>query len=144
MQTPVGYRCVDCVRGQQAVFETAQTLDLALAAGVGALGVGVATYLLGFLGIWGLLLAPVLGAMLAGIIRVVVRRRRSRNLPRAAGLGGIVGIVVNVGLALFEILSTLSQPLYPALAMHLVLLIIWPLAHGTLVVVILYLRLRDN
>jgi hypothetical protein len=144
MQTPVGYRCVNCVRGQQAVFDTAQTLDLILAAGIGALGVGIATFLLGFLGIWGLLLAPVLGAMLAGIIRVVVRRRRSRNLPRTAGLGGIVGILVNVGLGFLKILPSLSQSLVPDLAMHLVLLILWPLAHGTLVVVILYFRLREN
>jgi hypothetical protein len=144
MQTPVGYRCVDCVRGQQAVFDTAQTLDLAIAAGVSALGVGVATYILGFLGVWGLFLAPVLGAMLAGINRIAMRRRRSPNIPRAAALGGIAGIVVNVGLGFLEIFPTLSQPLFPALAVHLVLLIIWPLAHGTLVVVTLYYRLRDN
>ncbi len=32
--TPTGYRCKDCVRGQQRIFETAQSVDYFLAAGI--------------------------------------------------------------------------------------------------------------
>ncbi len=143
IQTPVGYRCIDCVRGQQAVFDTALGYDHVIAAVAGALGVGVAIFLLGYLGVWGLLLAPVMGAMLAGGIRIMVRRRRSSNLPRAAALGGSLGIVVNVGLGLAEVSQRPSRPFFPALAVNQAFTILWPLAHGILVIVVLYLRLRE-
>jgi hypothetical protein len=144
IQTPVGYRCAECVRGQQAIFDTAKGLDYVSAAAVGVLGVGLATYLLGFVGIWGLFLAPVVGGMLAGIIRVAVRRRRSRNLPVAALLGGALGVVLNVGYIFVSIWSALGDTAGTAFLTQHVVILIWPLAHGVLVAGALYFRLKVN
>ncbi|HLF80868.1 MAG TPA: B-box zinc finger protein, partial [Anaerolineales bacterium] len=40
--TPVGYRCRECVRGQQATFDTAGVGALGVGAVVSAVGTGVA------------------------------------------------------------------------------------------------------
>ncbi|MGA9192376.1 MAG: B-box zinc finger protein, partial [Anaerolineales bacterium] len=79
VRTPVGYRCKECVRGQQKIFETAVGLDYAVAVILAAIGVAVAVGVLNFIGFWGLLVAPIAGGGLAEIIRWAVRRRRGRR-----------------------------------------------------------------
>jgi hypothetical protein len=144
IQTPVGYRCPACVRGQQQVFETAVGLDYGIAAVLGLVGVGIATYLLGFLDFWGFFLAPVMAAGLAEVIRTAVRRRRSRNLPLIAAIGGALGVLVYMGITFGPLLAALlaqgNQDL--VWAGRNLLTILWPLGHGALVIIILYLRLR--
>lgn len=142
MQTPVGYRCRNCLRGQQAVFDTAHGYDHAIAAAVGAVGVGVATYLLGFLDVWGFLLAPVLGGILGGVIRTAVRRRRSQKLPLMAALGGGLGVLVNLGLLLGSILYALGDPNGLIFFLRRSSMMLWPLAHGALMIAIMYSRLK--
>jgi LytS/YehU family sensor histidine kinase len=142
MQTPVGYRCSNCLRGQQAVFDTAQGYDHAIAAVVGAVGVGVATYLLGFLDLWGFFVAPVLGGILSGVIRTAVRRRRSHKLPLMAALGGGLGVLVNLGLLLASILSAFGDPNNLVFIVRRSSMILWPLAHGALVIAVMYSRLK--
>lgn len=89
--TPVGYRCRECLLGQQKTFDTVQRIDYPLAAVVSAVGVGVAMYLLGFLSWWGLFIAPIVGGGLADVIHKVVGRRRGRNLSRVAVISGVIG-----------------------------------------------------
>ena len=143
-QTPVGYRCAECLRGQQAVFDTAHGYDHAITAVIAALGVGAATYLLGYLGAWGLLLAPVLGTMLAGLIRIAVRRRRSSRLPIAAVIGGIMGVMLNIGVASIGLLVVLRQSYSAAYVLPQALTILWPLASGIVMVVVVYYRMKGN
>src|SRR4030042_4556289 len=90
--TPVGYRCRECVRGEQATFDTAGVGPLLVGAVVAAVGTGVALVPLSFLGFWGLLLAPVAGGGLAEVVRWAVRRKRNRRLPLAAAAGGGMGV----------------------------------------------------
>ena len=144
IQTPVGYRCAECVRGQQAVFETARGFDYVVAVVLGAVGVGIAVFLLGFLGAWGFFLAPVLGGMLAGVIRIAVRRRRSRHLPLAASLGGLLAVLGNIGLILVSIAYALGQAPSLSFVLRQGLMILWPLAHGFLEIIVMYFRLKAN
>ncbi len=84
--TPVGYRCKECVRGQQAVFETAQTAWTSLwRPSLSAVGAGVGVAVLNILGFWGFFVAPVAGGALAEVVRLATRRRRG---PAAAAGGG--------------------------------------------------------
>ncbi|GBL19027.1 hypothetical protein LBMAG37_16050 [Anaerolineae bacterium] len=81
LHTPVGYRCPQCVRGQQAVFETAHWYDYVTAAVTALVLSGLAGVLLSRLGWLLLFLAPTAGGALAEVVRRVVQRRRGRYLP---------------------------------------------------------------
>ncbi len=89
--TPVGYRCRECVRGQQQVFETARWYDYLTAPIAAAVLGGIAGALVTVLGWFVIFLAPVAGGLVAEIVRAIIRRRRGRNLFVAAAVGYVVG-----------------------------------------------------
>jgi hypothetical protein len=79
VQTPVGFRCPQCVRSQQAVFYTATSLDYVIAAVVGLVASTVAAFIMGRLGIFlALLLGPVAGVAIAEMVRWATGRRQGR------------------------------------------------------------------
>jgi hypothetical protein len=102
--TPTGYRCKECVRGQQKVFDTARWIDYPLAfflaAGISFLGSIAA----GFLGFFTIFLAPVFGLVVAEVVRWAVGRRRSRLLFRIAAAGTLIGALPRVLIVLAGVL----------------------------------------
>ncbi|HRJ40861.1 MAG: DnaJ domain-containing protein [Caldilineaceae bacterium] len=110
VQTPVGYRCTECVRQQQNVYFNALGSDNFIALGVGFLVSAIAAPLVGMLlsgfGFFGLIIAFIAGSgagsLLAQIIRRAVGRRRGRRLPAFALIGIISGVLVgSLALLLF-------------------------------------------
>ncbi len=107
-QTPVGYRCTECINQQQNVYFNALGSDnlIALAVGfvVSAIAAPVAGLLLGGFGFFGLIIAFIAGSgagsLLAQIIRRAVGRRRGRRLPLFALIGIISGVLFG-SIALF-------------------------------------------
>jgi hypothetical protein len=105
VHTPTGYRCEDCVRGQQKVFVTAKPQDYVVgplvAAILGLLGSIVASNF----GFFVLFLAPFAGGIIAEAVRFVVGRRRAISLFRVVAGAVVAGallpnvfvIVVNLG-----------------------------------------------
>lgn len=91
VRTETGYRCQECVRGQQKSFENAQVIDYPLAF-ITAL---VLSYLGGLilprLAFFILLLAPIAGTVIAEAVRFVIRRRRAQNLFLTAASGALLG-----------------------------------------------------
>lgn len=97
--TPTGYRCKECVKTQQKVFDTAEPKDYLIAAAV-AFAIGFAgSYAEQLLSLLSSLLSALIFGILAGklvcaAVRAAVSRRRSRMLSivtvAAAGLGGLV------------------------------------------------------
>lgn len=103
VHTPTGYRCQECVRSQQRIFDTSRPLDYPLAfftcllgAAAGSLGVG----LVSFIGFLGFLIVPALatatGALLAQLTRLFTGKRRSKQLFQTAlvafALGALPGL----------------------------------------------------
>lgn len=142
VHTPVGYRCKECVRGQQKDFDTILWRDYPVAAVVAAIGVGLGTGLTSFLGLWGLFLAPVIGGGIAEVIRWMVRRRRSRRLPLVAAAGGAVGVLPHLLSPMGLMLAVLSSGSAAEFAGGIVLSAVWPVAQGALILASLYYRLR--
>jgi MFS family permease len=145
VHTPVGYRCRECLSGQQKVFENARQIDLPTAVVVAAVCVGLATAVLRYLDFWGLFVAPVAGGGIAEIVRWAVRRRRSRNLALFAVIGGVLGvlvILVFMFVPYFQILF-LSAGFEMSMLGGLVRVFLWPVVSGVLVIGTLYARLRD-
>lgn len=126
VRTPVGQRCRECVREQQAVYYNGGTADLLVAVAVGALSgavLGALAFvlfgLLGFFRLIGALFAgPALGGVAAEAVRRSLRRRRPRHLRQATaiavGVGVLSGVLVLVlgGRVLSPIAVVLSLPLF--------------------------------
>jgi len=142
--TPVGYRCPECIRGQQKVFDTSTSLDYVLAAGIAFVLVAVATGLLRFLGFWGLFLSPVVGGGIAAIIQRVVRRRRSHRLPVVAAVGGMLGTIAFILLSVLPYLTAFifGMGFDPAYLITFLPTLLWPLAYGALMIGTMYYRLK--
>ena len=144
--TPVGYRCKECVRGQQAVFETAQPVDFVLTAVVSAVGAGVAVALLNMIGFWGFFVAPIVGGGLAEVVRLAVRRRRSRRLPLVATAAGAVGILPTLLPSLALMIMSLSSgggmEVLGGILGGVLWSVVFPLVTGGLLLSTLYYRLR--
>ena len=135
VHTPVGYRCRECVRGQQKELETARQLDYVIAGVISVVGFGVAIVLLNPLGWWGFFIAPVVGGGLADLVRRAVGRRRGRYLPLASVIGGVVGLLLSLAFLLFRFAdsSSLGSILLQAAV---------PIVMGGLMLSALYYRLR--
>jgi hypothetical protein len=139
VRTPVGYRCRECVREQQQIFETASTIDYPLAFVVSAVIGFFAVWLLTFLGIFGLFVAPVVGVGVAEVVRRAVRGHRARHLPTAAAAGAALGTLPFILRGVIEFalgLSGFEGIGWAALGL------LWPAVYGFLIVSSLYWRLR--
>lgn len=92
--TPTGYRCKECVRGQQKIFNTAQWFDYPLVIVIGG-GLALAgSLLVSFVGFFTLFIAPIVGVGIAEAIRWVTRRRRSWWLSRSALIATAAGALL--------------------------------------------------
>jgi hypothetical protein len=141
VRTPVGYRCRECVSAQQQIFETAQWYDYMIAAVVAAPLAGLGGALLSGLGFFVLFLAPVVGGVIAEVVRVAVRRRRGRYLSLAATGAFVLGCLpLFVFPLIVAALSLLGGDgnLAPAALFRL----LWPLIYTAIGASTLYARLR--
>jgi len=102
--TPTGYRCRDCVRTQQKVFDTAVWSDYPLAFVVAAILAFVGSYIASFLGFFTLFVAPIAGVIAAEAVRLVTHRRRSPRLYLIAAAGAALG---SLPLLLIDLLAIL-------------------------------------
>ncbi|MEN6481491.1 MAG: hypothetical protein ABFD29_04870 [Anaerolineaceae bacterium] len=97
--TPTGYRCKECVRGQQKIFDTAKPIDYVLAVVVAL----VLDYIGGFLtfaGFFIIFIAPVAGVIIGEAVRRIIQRRRSIRLFQATTAAVVIG-------GLFHVVPTL-------------------------------------
>ncbi len=123
------------MREQQQVFETASTIDYPIAFVISAVASLAATWMLSFLGFFGLFVAPAVGVGVAEVVRRAVRGHRSRYLPAAAVAGAILGAVPIMARGLMQIFAG-GDIGWSALGL------IWPTVYAFLIVTTLYWRLR--
>jgi hypothetical protein len=96
IHTPTGYRCKECVRVQQKVFDTAVWSDYIVAFVVAAIGSGITSGLVLlvsqiFFGLLVLFLAPGAGAVIGNLVLRFIQNRRSRRLFLTAVVGMVIG-----------------------------------------------------
>ena len=118
VQTPVGYRCKECVGQQQAAFYTGGALDYVIAGVISLVLGGIASYLITLVGVWfiALILGPAAGIGIAELVRLAVRRRRSRYLWIIVAAGMVVGSLPALLLAFFSPWSLVALGLFLLLA----------------------------
>lgn len=96
VRTPTGYRCRECVKSQQKIFDTAVWYDYVAAFMVGAIGSAIASVLVlvvsgFFFGLLVLFIAPGAGAVIGNLILRFIKNRRSRLLFTTAAVGIVAG-----------------------------------------------------
>jgi hypothetical protein len=120
VRTPVGYRCRECVGQQQATFYTGGVADYIIGGGIALILGAFASYLMIRLGVWfiALILGAAIGIGIAELVRLAVRRRRSKYLWLAVATGFVVGSLpaLILGLVTFNLWSLLSLGLFLVLA----------------------------
>ena len=103
VQTPVGYRCKECIAEQQKKFDTATTKDLVLGAVI-ALVLGFAgSYIEPYIPLGGILRGVLVGLVLGSAIAAAVRKAANRR--RSKLLNIIVTVSAGVGAFLPRILG---------------------------------------
>jgi hypothetical protein len=129
IHTPTGYRCRECVKGQQKVFNTSEWYDYISGFIVATLLSAVAAFLVTFIGGigffgWFLIAAgaPTAAVAIAEGVRLVTAKRRSRPLFMTVAAGVVVGALPVI---LFQVLSTnlfgiLFQIIYLVIAVPVV------------------------
>jgi MFS family permease len=149
VRTPVGYRCRECVRGQQQVFETAVASDYVITAVIVAPLACLAGFLATSLGFFVIFLAPVVGGLLAELVRAAVRRRRGRRLNWvAAGAFGVGCLPLLLGPLLLVLTGLLGGPdqnltrMVANVLFSAGLSFMWIVVYGVLGAGALYARLR--
>jgi hypothetical protein len=98
--TPTGYRCKECMRSQQKVFDTAQWYDFPVAFVVAGGLAYLGSLIVSVVGFFTIFLAPVAGFVIAEAVRFAVRRRRSKQLfwvaAAAAALGSLPFLIIPI------------------------------------------------
>ena len=136
VSTPTGYRCKECVRGQQKTFETAEWYDYLFGFAVTFILSLIGSRLVSFIGFFTILLAPAAGVGIAEAARFVIRRRRSKRLYLVITIGAAIGTLPALLTALFNVLVFLPQGGYGFL-----LNLIWPAVYAFIVTTSVYYRL---
>jgi hypothetical protein len=89
--TPIGYRCKECVRGQQKTFDTAQWIDYPVAILIAGVLSFFGSLVASVLGFFTLFIAPGIGMLIAEAIRRAVSKRRSVLLFRLSAAAALIG-----------------------------------------------------
>jgi hypothetical protein len=95
IHTETGYRCPECIRGQQKIFDTATWYDFLLAIIVALVLSAVGSILAKMLGFWIIFIAPPAGIVIAEAVRFVIRKRRNRLLNKLVGAAVFIGGIIS-------------------------------------------------
>lgn len=139
VQTPTGYRCKECVRGQQKVFNTARASDLIVAPVIAAVVSFIGANFVSFIGFFTLLLAPFVGMAIEYVVRLVIKNRRSDPLFVATAAGAALGALPAF---LVPLLSFLQFIAAGSLSFYGLLPLIYRGAYLILVTSAVYYRLK--
>lgn len=122
VHTPTGYRCKECVREQQKIFNTAEWYDYLVGFGVSAALSLVASIIIsvisGFLGffMWfvSFAVAGAAGMIIANFTQAALRKRRSKQLFWLVAAGVVAGALPVILFQLFTggLFSIIWQGIY--------------------------------
>ncbi len=104
--TPTGYRCRECVRGQQKNFDTALWYDYPLVIGAAGLLSFLGSWLATVIGFFSILLAPAAGFIIAEACRMMIKRRRSNRLFLVAAVSAGLAAIPFLLIVLFRLLAS--------------------------------------
>jgi hypothetical protein len=136
--TPTGYRCKECVHGQQRKFENAKSLDYALGLIVAGVLSLAGSFIPDILSFFTLFVAPIVGVIIVAVVQRLIKHRRSQSLfivvAGAAAVGSLPLLVV-------QILNVFHVIYFPVFGAPSVLGLIWQGLYTFLVTTTVYYRM---
>lgn len=139
IQTPTGYRCKSCVRGQQKKFDTAKTPDYILAPVIAGVLSFIGSYLIGFLGFITIFAAPFFGMVIVRAVRTVIKNRRSNALFFTIAAAGAIGSLPLLVVMLLQVIGTMGSG---GFNIFFLLPLLWRVAYSVLTTGAIYYRLK--
>ena len=136
VRTATGYRCKECIRGQQKVYETTVWYDYLSAVVISGLLSFIGSQIIPSLGFFSIFLAPIAGVIIAEAVRLAVRKRHSLRLFQATAAATAIGSLPLVILGLIAAIGLLSQG-----QMGLIWGLIWQVVYTFTVTSTVYYRL---
>jgi hypothetical protein len=118
VRTPVGYRCAECVKAQQAVFFNAQWYDYPIA-GMVALLLSIPAAAIASVAGWffAIIVSPVAGGLIGGAVHWAIGRRRGRWTWLIVAVGVVLGALAALGVtAILRSPSLISLGIYVFMA----------------------------
>jgi hypothetical protein len=123
VHTPTGYRCRECVREQQRIFNTAEWYDYLIGFGTTAVLSLIASIIISlissFIGFFFMLfvsfmIAGAAGVIIANVTQAALRRRRSKQLFWLTAAGVVAGAIPIILFLLFTggLFSIIWQGIY--------------------------------
>jgi hypothetical protein len=134
IKTPTGYRCKECVRSQQKIFDTAKPQDYLFAFLIAGSLSFIGSLLVGFVGFFSILLAPAVGMIISEAVRKATGRRRSKPLFLVAAASAALSATFKLLPVLFLMLIGNAGPGY-------LLSLLWPIVYYVIVCTTVYTRL---
>jgi len=138
IQTPTGYRCPECVRGQQKVFNNAQAGDFIIAVVIGAGLSYFGSYIPSFIGFFTIFAAPFIGMLIVEAIKRLTGNRRSRSFFLVTTIAAVLG---SLPLLIIRLSSLWAGLLGGGFNLYGLLPIIWQAAFTILVSSSVYYRM---
>lgn len=129
--TPTGYRCRECVKSQNKVFDTSRWYDYPLVFFIASILAYVGIRFVPYLHFFTIFVAPIVGVIISEAIRAVLRKRRSINLFRTAAVGAAIGCLPELLLTLIGLLAGLGA----------LLPLVWQLLYAFTITSTIYYRL---
>jgi hypothetical protein len=130
VRTPTGYRCKECVRGQQKIFNTAVGLDFVLGFLTAAVMSFLASLLVdvisGIAGIFAFIViffaAPSAGMVIAEAVRYATRKHRSHPLFITVSVGVVLGALPLLAASLihFSLFGLIFQGIFLVMAVPVI------------------------
>lgn len=95
VRTPVGYTCVDCIRGHEDKFYNSSQLDYIIVGVVTAIAGAIGAYVVGLVGLFfAFIIAPAVGGMVGQLALSLTGRRRGRYSGYICAGGVLVGALI--------------------------------------------------
>lgn len=135
--TPTGYRCKDCIRGQQKVFDTAVPVDFIWAALIAVILGFLGSYIPQVMRFFTIFIAPIVGMIITEAVRAAVHRRRSKALTYATSAAALIG---SLPLLVVLVISSLLRMNGAVTALPLELLL-WQAVYSGLLTASVYYRM---
>jgi hypothetical protein len=142
IHTETGYRCPECIRGQQKVFDTARWYDFPVALLIAGTLSFLGSLLSNMLGFLVLFLSPLAGMAIAEAVRFVIHKRRNRTLYKLVGVAAFIGGILTATYQLVLMIPFFSAQGAGLSSIGLSLLsLVWPVIYAVIVAITSYYRL---